>query len=116
MKRMSDEEATAVLDEAGIDVAAVERGLARAMALVEEAEKRVRRKETAMSDDKVRQLANEIRMELLAELRAATALSGSTRADAVLDIERRAQTLNQIDSGAFGLSSALATVDEKAAQ
>lgn len=108
---MSDAEATAVLDEAGIDAAAVERGLARAMALVDAAEKRVARKETAMSDDKVRQLANEIRMELLAELRAAKDLGGSVRADAVAGIQQRADTLNQIDCRGFGLSSALATVE-----
>lgn len=39
MKRIRYEEATVVLDEAGIDAAAVERGLARAMSLVEAAEK-----------------------------------------------------------------------------
>lgn len=109
--RMSNKEATAVLDEAGIDAAAVERGLARAMALVEAAEKRVARKETVMSDDKVRQKANEIRMELLAELRAAKDLSGGRKADAVQDIAARAETLNRITGGAFGLASALATVE-----
>lgn len=111
MERMSDEEATTILDEAGIDAAAVERGLARAMALVEAAEKRMQRKETAMSDDKVRQMANEIRMELLAELRAAKTLGGSARADAVAGIQQRADTLNQIDCRGFGYASALATAE-----
>lgn len=69
------------------------------------------RKETVMSDDKVRQLANEIRMELLAELRAAKDVGGSVRADVVADIQQRADTLNQIDCRGFGYASALATVE-----
>ena len=108
---MSDEEATKILDEAGIDA---ERELARAMKLVEAAETRA--KEKAMREA-IERKAAEIRLGLLHELARTALLQGGivmpdmnpAREHTLNDIERRVRILNQLDpnGGGFGVLSSV---------
>ncbi len=107
-RRLTDEDAQKILDEAGIDA---ERELARAMKLVEAAETRA--KEKAMREA-IERKAAEIRLALLAEL-AQTAPRGTmpdmshAHENTLNDIERRVRILNQLDpnGGGFGVLSSV---------